>query len=401
MPAWMWCYGIHSFLELMQHQLPDSLEHLLRFFYLTYSMITLLLENVPVFESIWIECLGDLACYRMAIEDSDLVNHKIWADIARYWYHKVADKNPNLGRIQHHLAVLAWPDMLQQLFHYTKSLVSVCPFPNAGESILLLFDPLLDESGSYGQPVAVSAFVAAHGCLFKKGPISDLRTSVQVYLSHLKKYINEFGAEFKIHGAYMASCNFAAIFEYGSMDAKLPSKFEENFPQRQQQGEEQECVSSNMIYYGSCLAFGAFSVILDQIDNKHIYPAMHVYLAFFWCMGLNNSMGHINLVIPWSKIATFLNRMICNDTDLSVINCDEFPVVGNRKNMPEDFLICGQVWSQHYFPVKFFKDAIPEDDGRLIEVPSLRTSRIYRCLWLGGKLAKVSIISFLSTKNNH
>ena len=201
----MWCYGIHSFLELMQHQLPDSLEHLLRFFYLTYSMITLLLENVPVFESIWIECLGDLACYQMAIEDSNLANHKIWADIARYWYQKVADKNPNLSRIQHHLAVLAQPDMLQQLFHYTKSLVSFCPFPNAGESILLLFDPLLDESGSYGQPVAVSAFIAAHGCLFKKGPISDLWTSVQVYLSYLKKYINEFGMEFKIHGACMAS----------------------------------------------------------------------------------------------------------------------------------------------------------------------------------------------------
>ena len=185
------------------------------------------------------------------------------------------------------------------------------------------------------------------------------------------------------------------------MDAKLPSKFEENFLQRQQQGEEQEYISLNMIYYGSCLAFGAFSVILDQIDNEHVYPAVHVYLAFFWCMGLNNSMGHINLVIPWSKIATFLNRMICNDTDLSVINCDEFPVVGNRKNMPEDFLIRGQIWSQHYFPVDYFKDAMAEDDGRSIEVPSLRASRMYWCLWLGCKLDKVCLISFLSMENNH
>ena len=385
----------------MQHQLPDSLEHLLRFFYLTYSMITLLLENVPVFESIWIECLGDLACYWMAIEDSDLVNHKIWADIARYWYHKVADKNPNLGRIQHHLAVLAWPDMLQQLFHYTKSLVSVCPFPNAGESILLLFDPLLDESELYGQPVAVSTFVASHRCLFKKGPISDLQTSVQVYLSHLKKYIDEFGTKFKIYRAYIASCNFAAIFEYGSVDAKLPSKFEENFLQQQQQGEEQKSVSSNIIYYSSCLAFGAFSVILDQIGNEHVYPAVHVYLVFLWCMELNDSMGYINLVILWSKISTFLNRMICSDTQFSAIECDEFPVAEGRKNMPEDFLIRGQIWSQHYFPVDYFKDAMAEDDGRSIEVPSLRASRMYRCLWLGRKLDKVCLISFLSMENNH
>ena len=186
MPAWMWHHGIHSLLELMRHQLPDSLEHLLRFFYLAYSMITLLLENVPAFEGIWIECLDDLARYRMAIEDSDSEIRKIWANVARNWYHQVADKNPDVGRIHHHLAVLARPDILQQLFHYTKSLVSVCPFPNAGESILLLFDPLLDGSELYGQPVAVSAFVAAHAYLFKQRPLSDLKAPVQEYLSQLK-----------------------------------------------------------------------------------------------------------------------------------------------------------------------------------------------------------------------
>ena len=81
-------------------------------------------------------------------------------------------------------------------------MVSVCPFPNAGESILLLFDQLLDESGLYAQPVTVSAFVTAHGCLFKKGPISDHWAFVQVYLSFLKKYINQFGADFKIYSLY-------------------------------------------------------------------------------------------------------------------------------------------------------------------------------------------------------
>lgn len=181
----------------------------------------------------------------------------------------------------------------------------------------------------------------------------------------------------------------------------LPSKFEEGFPQRQQQNEGQrEGVSSNLIYYGSCLAFETFSVILDQIANEHVYPAVHVYLAFIWCMILNDTMEHVDLVIPWSKIATFLTRMIRSDTDFSVIECDEFPVAENRKNMPEDFLIRGQVWSQRYFPVDFFKDAMTEDDGRSIEVPSFRASRMYRCLWLGRKLAKVCFISSLHVKDN-
>jgi hypothetical protein len=34
MPARMWRYGMHSFLELLRHRLPDSLEHMLAFVYL-------------------------------------------------------------------------------------------------------------------------------------------------------------------------------------------------------------------------------------------------------------------------------------------------------------------------------------------------------------------------------
>lgn len=162
------------------------------------------------------------------------------------------------------------------------------------------------------------------------------------------------GAAFKTYGAYMALCNFAVIFQYGSIGAVLPSKFEEDFPQRQQQGEGEQGVSSNLIYYGSCLAFETFSVILDQID-ENVYPAVHVYLAFILCMVLNDSMENINLVVPWRKIATFLNRMIHSDIDFGVIEGDEFPVAQGRKNMPEDFLIRGQVWSRRYFSCRLLQ----------------------------------------------
>ncbi|KAH6871132.1 hypothetical protein B0T10DRAFT_378033, partial [Thelonectria olida] len=66
MPARMWRHGIHSFLELLRHRLPESLEHMLTFLYLAYSMMTLLYETVPAFEDTWIECLGGLGRYRMA-----------------------------------------------------------------------------------------------------------------------------------------------------------------------------------------------------------------------------------------------------------------------------------------------------------------------------------------------
>ena len=70
MPARMWRPGIHSFLELLRHRLPVSLDHMLSFVYLAYSMMALHMKSVPSFEETWIECLGDLARYRMAIEEA-------------------------------------------------------------------------------------------------------------------------------------------------------------------------------------------------------------------------------------------------------------------------------------------------------------------------------------------
>lgn len=414
MPARMWRYGIHSFLELLRHRLPDSLEHTLTFLYLAYSMMTLLLESVPAFEETWIECLGDLARYRMAVEESDMRDREAWAGVARYWYHQAADKNPHVGRIQHHLAVLARPDMLQQLFYYTKALVSINPFHSAGESIMLLFHPLLNGPKPYNQPIVASAFVTAHGHLFTQGPFSGLKANVQELFAHLETYIGRLGAAFRLHGAFMASCNFAAIFQYGFADAVLAGEFKQNTQPESRQDphrfasenwtsiEDLDTIETEftkyhnsqpltqIIYYASHLAFLTFAAMLDQLGNKNVLPGVHTYLVFIWSMALNlNSIRHIETAIPWRKLVTFLNTMVRKDTDSYVIEREEMPALDDRKQMPEDFLMHGQLWSQHYYPADFFEKAPTEDDGRSIEMPSLGVSRVYRCLWLGVRIAKV------------
>lgn len=128
MPARMWRHGIHSFLELLRQRLPTSLEHMLTFIYLAYSMMALLYETVPNFEDTWIECLGDLSRYRMAIEDQDedLRDREIWTEVSRQW----CSKATTTGRLHHHLAILARPNAVKQLFYYTKSLcVGKSKFP--------------------------------------------------------------------------------------------------------------------------------------------------------------------------------------------------------------------------------------------------------------------------------
>ena len=99
MPARMWKHGIHNFLELLRHRLPESLDYMLAFIYLAYQMMALLYETVDSFEETWIECLGDLGRYRMAIEDEDLRDREVWTGVARFWYMKAVDKNPGIGRL--------------------------------------------------------------------------------------------------------------------------------------------------------------------------------------------------------------------------------------------------------------------------------------------------------------
>jgi hypothetical protein len=49
MPARMWRHGIHSFLELLRHRLPRSLQHMRSFIFLTYDVMGLLVGSVPAF----------------------------------------------------------------------------------------------------------------------------------------------------------------------------------------------------------------------------------------------------------------------------------------------------------------------------------------------------------------
>jgi len=190
MPARMWRHGIHSFLELLRHRLPGSLEHMLAFIYLAYSMMALLYETVPAFEDTWIECLGDLGRYRMAIEDDDIRDREVWTQVSRHWYSKASDKAPTTGRLYHHLAILARPNAIQQLYYYSKSLCVPIPFAAARESIMTLFDPVLATQASSSKlPEVEFYFVFCHGILFSKKHQDKFQSTAAEYASILDNRI--------------------------------------------------------------------------------------------------------------------------------------------------------------------------------------------------------------------
>ncbi|KAL2856260.1 hypothetical protein BJX68DRAFT_205452 [Aspergillus pseudodeflectus] len=415
MPARLWRHGIQALLELLRRRLPSSSEYMLTFIHLAYSMMTLLLETAPAFEESWIECLGDIARYRMLVEEADFREQEVWVRIARYWYNEAADKNPDVGRIQHHLAVLGRPDIVQQLFYYTKSLVCNRPFDGTRESIFLIFNPSLKGSRTaHHLPGVITAFVAAHGYLFTGELSGQFTSTCDEFLSSLSQYANRMGSAFKVHGVYIVSCNFAAVLEYAAPRALLPDQFRGISTQSKSVEDiylwshrywtpvgdlktiESDFLASRdsktispLLFHGSCLAFQTLSIMLGQIGNKNIFPSLHISLAFLWCLTRTPSgMKHVEVVVPWKQIAGFLNTLIRNFTDFALVEAPGFPIQNEDKWLPEDFLIRGQVWSQGLYPPGFFINAPNADEGRNLEPPSRDLSRMHRCLWHGVRLAK-------------
>lgn len=168
MPARMWKHGIHAFLEVLRCHRPHSQEHMLSFIILAYQMTALLYETVPSFTDTWIECLGDLARYRMAIEEDREV-HSQWGSVAARWYNKAARRNPDVGRLNHHLGILERPS-LRKLCLYDKAQTCVIPFPNARDSRETMCGPIVKDATAIenSSKTPEGAIVTVHALIFKE-----------------------------------------------------------------------------------------------------------------------------------------------------------------------------------------------------------------------------------------
>jgi hypothetical protein len=416
MPTRVWGTGINSPLAALKAKRPQSLDSVWTFIYIAYSSLTSLLENVSVFRETWMDFLGDLAQFGMDFKESEM-DCKVWAGIARDWYSQVSDQSPKIGRIQYRLAMIAWPDFLKQLFLLMKALITVFPFPDARDGIEWLFTHF--EKKVLHQDEIITAFIATHRALFMQSPPGEFITLRNRFLALLQRDTRLLLTEQEV--VYIVSCNIASVLQYGEPDAVIALSWfkrhgETNFKdahnvalelmsgQKRCSIEAGTAINPQIAYQESSLAFNTLSVLLDQVDNPTVFPSIHISLSFIRCLALHPpAMQQLERYIPWMRITHYLNSLVKPDTVISIFGRSSFPLNdGSIKHLPEDFLIRGQSWSQLYHPDDFFNDAPPEHDRRIIENQYTATLRLYRCLWLGGRIATVSkrIVSFPRTSRS-
>lgn len=172
-PSRLWTNGFHRILEHLRRvslTSPLALEHLSDLIYYAYNFYAGLLEN-PILDQYrggWLEALGDLARYRMAvaahlasapfggrvserlptlfpstdgpearIDDSPSPSvgpaaalaldvepeRETWRKTARGWYAQGLKDTPGLGRLHHHLAIVSREgegEEMRAVYHFVK-----------------------------------------------------------------------------------------------------------------------------------------------------------------------------------------------------------------------------------------------------------------------------------------
>ena len=128
-----------------------------------------------------------------------------------------------MGRISHHLVTVACPNIIKQLFYYTKALVSVNPFPQAKESVTLFLKLFLDcdEIAIQRYSLAESTFVRAAALHFTRGTLVKYNQVVKQFILALNSYIVTVTTEFRVSGPEIASTLCADLFDYGNSDSFL------------------------------------------------------------------------------------------------------------------------------------------------------------------------------------
>jgi hypothetical protein len=398
MPARMWRHGIHSFLELLRHRLPAAREHMLTFIYLAYSMMALLYETVPAFEDTWIECLGDLGRYRMAIEDDNLSDREVWTSVSRHWYSKASDKSPSTGRLYHHLAILARPNALQQLYYYTKALCVAVPFHSARESILTLFDPILARQNTR-LPSQDLQYVSVHAFIFKnlqeKQQKADMRESMDSFVNGLDMQVARNGRRWLEPGMHIANANCAALMGYGNPEnplAKLMQPGKEASVKAEDDGdvpmtETLDDVSEDFKIARELMA-RTNTAVWGRLGDPSILAHLHVSMVFLHHLTLcPPASSYVFPHMPLRLLCVQLNTLIAASENTARYENDHFPEGETPRPLVEDFAMRGLLWADQYFPQTWFAHEISDDD-KWFEMASFMDERRMRCLWLGVRIAK-------------
>ncbi|PVH68442.1 hypothetical protein DL98DRAFT_631152 [Cadophora sp. DSE1049] len=334
--------------------------------------------------------------YRMAIEDDDTRDREVWTGVARHWYSKASKKAPTAGRLYHHLAILARPNALQQLFYYAKSLCVRIPFTSARDSILTLFEPVLNSDNDRNQYRLQSldaAFIKAHGLLFTNRDIENFDLTIKQFLDLLDNYIGRVTRGFMKRGYYIAIANSVAMLGFASKDnpviqATIESPAGES--DVDMAGDNSPAMKS--FQRAKHLSNKTVEIVLQRIGDPNVLPFIHVTMVLMYHLARHpRAMKLLRASFPWQSLAVMLNTLLAPYQTPARIESTDFPlpIKDNVRPFPDDFAMRGLLWADGYYPEKWFANDKIDVSEKYLESASMTDERKERILWLACRIASL------------
>lgn len=274
-PARLWSVGFHRILEALRHasaKSPAAFEHLNDYIYYAYGFYSCLFEEefLERFRPAWIEALGDLARYRMAVaahlasapapaRPTPLVSatlavpvpsmpldvsptpsiglqaaaefdqedeRDVWRSCARDWYALGLKDAPGTGKLHHHLGLLCRDEPgyeLRAAYHFVKSMIASHPFDTARESIQPLFSSDAQRARMRAADAGpVPQFVLLLGLLFTRVQLDDFDTVLARFVERLE--IEGVSAVREPEWIMIGVCCVGAVLEFGRPDGVIKAR---------------------------------------------------------------------------------------------------------------------------------------------------------------------------------
>ena len=434
MPARMWKHAIHGVLEVLRHRRPELQDYMVSFIYLAYSMVTLLYETVTAYLDIWIECLGDLARYRMAIEQ-DREEHAHWASVAASWYTKASDRHPQIGRLYHHLAILERPS-LRKIACYGKSLTCVIPFLNARESLNTLCKPIAEEAQPARQIAlqAEAAFCKLHALIFLVKSDSEIQPAFNIAFSFLHR---SDAFKWRECGVPLAVANISALLGHGAPSNLLRVAFDRTIRQHVQRTRQSQAdhplqaieppqpptlsateyeESRRLVTIAKQLTLASFHTCMrcrqpGTAALRDSFAFVNVMFCFLHSVSLTKKQNGsepgssmaLNMVfgldeVDWGDVASFLTILTTEFSVLPHIVASAQQKVWPEGTgdssvvLPEDWAIRGLVWAYFACCPEWFKSGEDQDQDRTTETAGMDAIRARRIQYYALRIAYVSTL---------
>lgn len=403
MPTRLYRYAIHDFLELLRKRLPASHDYLLTFIHFAYPMMTLLLETVPAFESMWFECLGDLSRYRLGIERHDPGSSIVWAEIARQWYLKSANYAPVIGRLYYHLGSMGRPDPLLQLFYAGKTLAVPNPFTAARMLITGVFEANLNTVASkISFSAAIAAIVRAHAIIFTGHSLNTFDESLREIKSNLDRHITRNTKEYLQQGYCIAISNCIALLGYGADNNPLAVLLKPQFSNQDtimaHANSTTESPSTSTLPPTFAAALRLFvqtaEIHLLRIGDKNTLSFLHVTLVFIrHVAGYSAAATFLFPSFPWRHLMYALNGTTVRHPPKPSANKPPNLASARDKARPlqEEWAMRGLSFVAGYFPEELFTNKNVDPETHYPEAESMRSlERPERVHKLGVQIAELA-----------